>query len=70
MWMMKRTASEVCSICNLSFDVYVKKQLIEKWWDELPKPDKKKGASFLRRIKKGTDFRFEIRSFLLLSVWQ
>ena len=29
-------------ICNLSFDVYVKKQLIEKMVDELPKPDKKK----------------------------
>lgn len=29
-------------ICNLSFDVYVKKQLIEKMVDELPKPNKKK----------------------------
>ena len=29
-------------ICNLSFDVYVKKQLIEKLLDEFPKPDKKK----------------------------
>ena len=29
-------------ICNLSFDVYVKKQLIEKMVDELQKPDKKK----------------------------
>ena len=29
-------------ICNLSFDVYVKKQLIEKLIDELPKEEKKK----------------------------
>ena len=29
-------------ICNLSFDVYVKKQLIEKLIDELPKEKKKK----------------------------
>ena len=29
-------------ICNLSFDVYVKKQLIEKLIDELPEPKKKK----------------------------
>ena len=29
-------------ICNLTFDVYVKKQLIEKLIDELPSPDTKK----------------------------
>lgn len=29
-------------ICSLSFDVYVKKLLIEKIIDELPKPDEKK----------------------------
>ena len=29
-------------ICNLSFDVYVKKQIIEKMIDELPHPEKKK----------------------------
>ena len=35
-------------ICNLSFDVYVKKQIIEKLIDELPEPEhenkKKKGT--------------------------
>ena len=29
-------------ICNLAFDVYIKKQLIEKLIDELPEPTKKK----------------------------
>ena len=29
-------------ICNLSFDVYVKKQIIEKLIDELPKPEERK----------------------------
>lgn len=29
-------------ICNLSFDVYIKKQLIEKLIDDLPKPEPKK----------------------------
>ena len=29
-------------ICTLSFDVYVKKQLIEKLIDLLPEPEKKK----------------------------
>ncbi|MEF9940909.1 MAG: DUF1836 domain-containing protein, partial [Lachnospiraceae bacterium] len=29
-------------ICNLSFDVYIKKQIIEKLIDELPKPEKGK----------------------------
>lgn len=29
-------------ICSLSFDVYIKKSLIEKLIDELPEPDKKK----------------------------
>lgn len=29
-------------ICSLSFDVYVKKQLIEKLIDTLPEPEKKK----------------------------
>lgn len=31
-------------ICSLSFDVYIKKLLIEKLVDELPSPDSKKGG--------------------------
>ena len=58
-------------ICNLSFDVYVKKQLIEKWWTNFQSRIRKnKSVSFLRRIKKERISDFEIRSFLLLCVWQ
>ena len=72
-WMMKKENSfrSLAFICNLSFDVYVKKQLIEKMVDELPKPDKKnKSVSFFKKNKKERISDFEIRSFLLLSVWQ
>ena len=38
----KEFLKQFAFICNLSFDVYVKKQIIEKMIDELPHPDNKK----------------------------
>ena len=51
-------------ICNLSFDVYVKKQIIEKLIDELPKPEERK-----KRSKNFTYFFFSIliKFFVILS---
>ena len=58
-------------ICNLSFDVYVKKQLIEKWWTNFQSRIRKiKALAFLRRIKRNGFQILKFVPFGLLCVWQ